>query len=514
MSGGYISEDAKRKFSIRVGIWGVAFFLGQFIIPMIFMFIFMVPLMFFMATSIKEYDLDEAAPYKNGILTIAETGFDQHTSLMYEQVHESEKISELADDPRIAYGSGEIWCFTEPCLHRYSNGEWTTISNTIHWGNIIDIKAIENGLIVWSQTPDGTNEYMSYFEDRWIILPQLVSDWKTAEKVVDYKGNTWEIVGDEHKLYSRVNATGEWMTIGHSYNAGYVDRWHIEVLNDDLYVIAPGPEPGSSLRVWKLTGDQWVEQDIPGFPKLSREIAVVNRTNELYIVNNFNPSGLSWYRFDGEQCQKVSGSSGFPFPPGMMGIMFIPHVFQVCMPVLFAFVVTLYVRQYRVKEYITELGSVWYAPIIRRAFAEIVDVLIVILPGIVLFIISGGFSMFFDIEQQGVEAMFAPFMMFGAIAGMCFLGVVMLFVYSFLEGTYGATPGKWLLGIRVISMDTLKPCGFGRALLRNLLRFVDGFFNYLVGILIVAYTENQQRVGDLAARTIVIRVSKGEWVRR
>jgi uncharacterized RDD family membrane protein YckC len=268
------------------------------------------------------------------------------------------------------------------------------------------------------------------------------------------------------------------------------------------------------MRVWKLTGGRWAEQDIPGFPRLSMAMAVVNRTNELYIVNDFNPSGLSWYRFDGEQCQKVSGSSGFPFPPGMMGIMFIPHIFQVCMPVLFAFVVTLYVRQYRVKEYITELGSVWYAPIIRRAFAEIVDVLLVILPGIVLFIISGGFSMFFDIEQQGIEAIFAPFMIFGAIASMCFLGVVMLFVYSFLEGTYGATPGKWLLGIRVVSMDTLKPCGFGRALLRNLLRFVDGFFNYLVGILIVAYTENQQRVGDLAARTIVIRVRKGEWVRR
>jgi len=80
----------------------------------------------------------------------------------------------------------------------------------------------------------------------------------------------------------------------------------------------------------------------------------------------------------------------------------------------------------------------------------------------------------------------------------------MLVVYSFLEGQYCLTPGKWLLGIRVVGTD-LRPCGFGRALLRNILRFVDGFFNYLVGIMLVAFTENQQRVGDFAARTIVVR---------
>jgi uncharacterized RDD family membrane protein YckC len=39
---------------------------------------------------------------------------------------------------------------------------------------------------------------------------------------------------------------------------------------------------------------------------------------------------------------------------------------------------------------------------------------------------------------------------------------------------------------------------------RNLLKFVDGFFYFLVGILLVALTENRQRLGDLAARTVVV----------
>ena len=51
----------------------------------------------------------------------------------------------------------------------------------------------------------------------------------------------------------------------------------------------------------------------------------------------------------------------------------------------------------------------------------------------------------------------------------------------------------------------LHPCGIGRGLLRNLLKAVDGFFNFMVGIMVVALNENWQRVGDMAARTVVVR---------
>ena len=40
--------------------------------------------------------------------------------------------------------------------------------------------------------------------------------------------------------------------------------------------------------------------------------------------------------------------------------------------------------------------------------------------------------------------------------------------------------------------------------LRNLLTLADGFFSFLVGAMLVALTENWQRLGDLAARTIVV----------
>ena len=43
-----------------------------------------------------------------------------------------------------------------------------------------------------------------------------------------------------------------------------------------------------------------------------------------------------------------------------------------------------------------------------------------------------------------------------------------------------------------------------RGRIEQLHAIVDGFFNFLVGVLLVALTDNWQRLGDLAARTLVV----------
>jgi uncharacterized RDD family membrane protein YckC len=70
----------------------------------------------------------------------------------------------------------------------------------------------------------------------------------------------------------------------------------------------------------------------------------------------------------------------------------------------------------------------------------------------------------------------------------------------------GRTPGKRWTGLRVVKVGGA-PVGFVASVVRNLLRIVDalpGF--YLVGILAVLFTKNNQRLGDLAAGTVVVRV--------
>jgi uncharacterized RDD family membrane protein YckC len=71
------------------------------------------------------------------------------------------------------------------------------------------------------------------------------------------------------------------------------------------------------------------------------------------------------------------------------------------------------------------------------------------------------------------------------------------------EGRWGRTPGKLLLGIRVVGPEG-NPPGFGKALIRNLLRLVDGAMGGLVGAYIFASSTTHQRLGDQIAATYVV----------
>jgi uncharacterized RDD family membrane protein YckC len=69
----------------------------------------------------------------------------------------------------------------------------------------------------------------------------------------------------------------------------------------------------------------------------------------------------------------------------------------------------------------------------------------------------------------------------------------------------GQTLGKRVLGLRVMDAEGLR-LDFSQIVIRNLLRAIDllpAF--YLVGGTVAVYTRNCQRLGDLAANTIVIR---------
>jgi uncharacterized RDD family membrane protein YckC len=79
---------------------------------------------------------------------------------------------------------------------------------------------------------------------------------------------------------------------------------------------------------------------------------------------------------------------------------------------------------------------------------------------------------------------------------------------------HGQTPGKRLLGIRVIDRQGTS-ISFGQAAVRNVLRVADGLpllipdvvpVMYGVGFLVAALDREQRRLGDLAAGTLVVHV--------
>lgn len=69
----------------------------------------------------------------------------------------------------------------------------------------------------------------------------------------------------------------------------------------------------------------------------------------------------------------------------------------------------------------------------------------------------------------------------------------------------GQTPGKRAAGIRVIQRSG-RPIGLFESMARNLVRYVDQIpFFYAVGVIAMFATRQHQRLGDLAAGTLVVR---------
>lgn len=92
------------------------------------------------------------------------------------------------------------------------------------------------------------------------------------------------------------------------------------------------------------------------------------------------------------------------------------------------------------------------------------------------------------------------------VAFVAVFGFLIVFAYPIVAEAFagGRTFGKAALGIRVVAVDG-SPVSFLAAVIRNVLRVIDLLpGTYLVGTIAVLATDKNQRLGDLAANTIVV----------
>jgi hypothetical protein len=83
--------------------------------------------------------------------------------------------------------------------------------------------------------------------------------------------------------------------------------------------------------------------------------------------------------------------------------------------------------------------------------------------------------------------------------------IVLGYLVGFEGWNEGRTPGKRMVGIRVVTTDG-DSIGFLAAFLRNLLRLIDFLpLMFVVGAASILLTRTNQRVGDIAANTLVVR---------
>lgn len=89
---------------------------------------------------------------------------------------------------------------------------------------------------------------------------------------------------------------------------------------------------------------------------------------------------------------------------------------------------------------------------------------------------------------------------------MLMMFLLVFFYYVLFEaGKRGASPGKRVMGLRVVDTSGA-PISFGQSFIRNMLRFADGMPvpTYGFGLLSTLVTQRFQRLGDLLANTVVV----------
>jgi uncharacterized RDD family membrane protein YckC len=95
--------------------------------------------------------------------------------------------------------------------------------------------------------------------------------------------------------------------------------------------------------------------------------------------------------------------------------------------------------------------------------------------------------------------------------GICVLALVLLMLmhayYVYFESTSGQTPGKKILGLRVVNLEG-GPITQKQAIYREMVRwYFDGLFLF-PAFIAMASTPMRQRVGDILAKTMVVEVPR------
>jgi len=132
----------------------------------------------------------------------------------------------------------------------------------------------------------------------------------------------------------------------------------------------------------------------------------------------------------------------------------------------------------------------------RRVVATIIDGLIF---GFAYYLLA---LVFGDLRTEGEAANWVADL--PVVASIAY-GLFVVGYYVLLEGFLGQTLGKRAMGIKVVAEATGQTPGIAAAAIRTLLRIIDSLLGYAVAFITVLASDKRQRLGDMAARTLVVR---------
>jgi uncharacterized RDD family membrane protein YckC len=267
---------------------------------------------------------------------------------------------------------------------------------------------------------------------------------------------------------------------------GSAEAWSATVIEGAPLVFALPPLPyreeDAEIVVYGYEHGGWTER-----ARGRSDARDVGAIRGLPMAVSRTGAGLRLYELD-ETGALVMRSHEGPSPMWRVALwMIAAEVAPFALALFAALLIGLLMGRYRVPTY---REGVEYAPLWRRSIAKLTDSALSLIPfGVVLWLKRG--------DAAWLEG---PAPMLVALGS----GLAFFLLFAALEGSTGATPGKWLTGIRVTTLE-LAPCGMGSAMIRGFGGIVDGMLSGFVGLLVVTFSRHWQRIGDRMAGTIVIR---------
>ena len=134
----------------------------------------------------------------------------------------------------------------------------------------------------------------------------------------------------------------------------------------------------------------------------------------------------------------------------------------------------------------------------RRVLATVIDL---VLLGVVASILSAPGALIDGVADGRISDGVSGFLF--STGGLAAL-IVAFAYFAIMESRFGQTVGKMVLGIKVVREDGGR-IGTREAVLRTLMRIIDSIGTYLVAFITVLVSGKNQRLGDMVAKTLVVR---------
>lgn len=518
---GYRSYEHKQKFTTVALACGIVFILVQFLIPFVTMMI-MVPSFFLIQNEwLTEADLDKGVLWNNEIWyteqplssTLPERA--RLKKILLADTVTKELVAEIQmNRPWLLAGPDRLWIISSSSLAYVKDGAIQYKQDIEPLGDISHPFLYANRPALIESTPDG-----------FALRTYHVHGWAKGKKIDWLEKDGHFNIRKDLQVVPGGNTVHVFMRYGRSiyYRKGLSPgdqgtrkdwqpitrhglQWQGMMLFGDptLFRLSNTRQGSFLMEGLQFRDGAWPVAFSQTMPLMSQmKIFDPGETDFFILLTQSFPGSLRLMECDHTGItSEIRLGSGFPFPPGMISMVLAPQLAALALPLLLTLILSVSMKKNRQTGFQHRSVRCTYASLLRRGWAQLIDGMIIFAP-----MIGAGFVYLpgaFDFEKMiGMDG----FRGIGTIMGWIFIGFLWAFawflIYSFLEGATGRTPGKWLAKIRVVGID-LQPCGFFRALIRNFLEILDGFFGFMVGILVVALSENWQRIGDMAAKTLVI----------